>query len=288
MGSDSPWLGSPPIPQAFDTDRSLWPASAVVLRTGPEDSRYEVRQLATGKIVARGVAGDGALGVIGNLFVRQTEKRELSAVDVTTGDEVWTRPADFLSAARAPDDSLDWLAFPDGVVLLSSALRDIDDLAIGDHLHVLDPRSGKVTEEPTRLPGASGAIVVPADGPEITAASAIAGPMPRVPVIEDWIDDHVLADGRAYEAKLDRRDSAATTTQVGWQQLVPQLAGKDRLAIVVHDRRSGKRLVRHTRKGENEFYVHSEGDRLVVTDDGRDYVVKPWRRRPPSRRPWCA
>jgi hypothetical protein len=44
---------------------------------------------------------------------------------------------------------------------------------------------------------------------------------------------------------------------------------------VVHDRRSGKRLVRFARKGDNEIYAHSEGERLVIYDDGRDYVVKP-------------
>jgi outer membrane protein assembly factor BamB len=276
MTADSPWLGSPPIPQAFDTDRSLWPASAVVLRTGPEDDpRYEVRQLATGKVVARGPARDAALGVIGNLFLRQSEQRDMTAVDITTGHDVWTRPADELFAARAPDRSLDWLAFPDGAVLLSSALRDLDDFAIGDHLHVLDPRTGRLTEQPTHLLGASGTVVVPADGPAVTEAAATAGLAPRTPVIEDWIGNHVIADGHTFKAPLDRRDSAATTTQVGWQQLLPQLAGKDRLGIVVRDRRTGKRVARYARQGDNEIYAHSEGERLVIYDDGRDSVVKP-------------
>ena len=78
-----PWLGSPPIAQSLGADRSLWPASAVILRTPPEGRRYEVRRLDTGKVVARGRRGDGALGVVGNLFLREDEKGELTATDVT-------------------------------------------------------------------------------------------------------------------------------------------------------------------------------------------------------------
>ena len=51
-----PWLGSPPIAQSLGADRSLWPASAVILRTPPEGERYEVRRLDTGKVLARGDA----------------------------------------------------------------------------------------------------------------------------------------------------------------------------------------------------------------------------------------
>ena len=49
-------------------------------------------------------------------------------------------------------------------------------------------------------------------------------------------------------------------------RLLPPLA-------VAHDRRTGKRLVRHF--GEKGVYLRSEGERLVIADDGRDYVVKP-------------
>ena len=81
----SPWLGSPPIAQSLDADRSLWPASAVIVRTPPEGKRYEVRRLDTGKVLARGDAEDEALAVIGNLFLREDEGRVLSATDVTLG-----------------------------------------------------------------------------------------------------------------------------------------------------------------------------------------------------------
>ena len=110
-----PWLGSPPpIAQSLGADRSLWPASAVILRTPPEGRRYEVRRLDTGKVVARGDAEHGAVGVIGNLFLREDDNGELSATDVTSGDQIWKRAAvDRLQAARTPDGSLDWLGLPD-------------------------------------------------------------------------------------------------------------------------------------------------------------------------------
>ena len=72
-----------------------------------DGERYEVRQLATGKVVARGTAARDAVGVTGNLFLRETEQaRRCRPLDVTTGREAWTRAADELHAARAPDGSL--------------------------------------------------------------------------------------------------------------------------------------------------------------------------------------
>jgi hypothetical protein len=111
---------------------------------------------------------------------------------------------------------------------------------------VLDPRTGKLTLHQTHISGASSAVVVPADGPPITAGNATAGTAPRTPVIEDWIGHNVLGDGRRYKA-----------------------------GIVVHDRRSGGRVGRHPRQGDGQVYIHSEGERLVIYDQGRDYVVKP-------------
>ena len=266
-----PWLGSPPIAQALQTDRALWPASAVIVASG---DRYEVRQLATGKVVARGTAEDDGLGVIGNLFLRETEKGVLSAIDVTTGREVWTRPADGLKAARAPDGSLDWLGIPDGGLILTRGLSDMDRLNLGDTLRVLDPRTGKLTERPTHVLGASSATVVPTDGPAVTAASATASVAPRVPVVNAYLDDRVLADGRVYRARLEKRGIGATPTQVGWGQSVHAFADGDRRGAVVRDRRSGRELVRYVGESDNVF-VRSEGERLVIYDGSRDLVVKP-------------
>jgi outer membrane protein assembly factor BamB len=271
----SPWLGSPPIAQALDTDRDLWPASAVILRTSPEDERYEVRLLSTGKVVARGPGrDDGALGVSGNLFLHETEKGELSATDVTTGRVVWTRKADGMMAARAPDGSLDWIGIPDGGLILSRGLRDMDRLALGDTLRLLDPRTGKLTERPTHVIGAGGAVVVPTDGPPVTAENPTAGATPGVPVIGAYLNDEVLADGRVYRADFEKRAIGATPTQVGWGQRVHALARGDRAGAVVRDRRSGRELVRYVGESDN-VYVRSEGERLVIYDGSRDRVVKP-------------
>ena len=78
-------------------------------------------ELASGDVVTRGRFGDDALGVTGHLFLRETEKGVVSATDVTTGREVWTRKADGRRVARAPDDSFDWVGIPDGGLILTGA-----------------------------------------------------------------------------------------------------------------------------------------------------------------------
>jgi hypothetical protein len=131
------WLGSPPIAQSLDTDRSLWPASAVILRTPPEGARYEARQLATGKVVAWGISDEAAVAVVGNLFLREEGKGVLTAIDVTTGADFWKRATgDTLRAARTPDGSLRWLGLPDGGLILASGLRNTEDLPVTDTLRV--------------------------------------------------------------------------------------------------------------------------------------------------------
>jgi outer membrane protein assembly factor BamB len=272
--SSPPWLGSPPIAQALQVDRPLWPASAVIVT---RDERYEVRQLASGKVVAQGTTAREAIGVTGNLFLRETEKGELSALDVTTGRRAWTRKADGLNAVRAPDGSLDWLGIPDGGLIMIRGLRDMDHLDIGDTLRVLDPRTGKLTERPLGVLGAGGAVVVPADGPPVSAETATAGATPRVPVIGAYLDDEVLADGRRYKAEYEKRGIGATTTQVGWGQRVQPFAGGERAGAVVRDQRSGRERVRYVGESDNVF-VRSEGERLVIHDGSRELVVKPERR----------
>ena len=268
------WLGSPPIAQALGVDRPLWPASAVVLVTGREGERYEVRHLETGEIVVRGRSSDTSLAVTGNLFLRDTGKGVLSATDVATGNMVWTRERDGRVVARAPDDSFQWLGIPDGALIMTGAHPDMDSLTLGDELRVVDPRTGKLTEHPTHIRGASGAVVVPTDWPPVTAETATAGATPRVPVISAYFDDRVLADGRVYRAELDKRDIGATPTQVGWRQRVHAFADGDGAGAVVRSRRSGREIVRYAGESRN-VSVRSEGERLVVYDGSRDLVVKP-------------
>ncbi len=275
LASNGPWLGSPPIAQALGSDRPIWPASAVIVRVPPGGARYELRELATGKVLGRGTGTDDALGVIGNLFLRQTEDGALSATDVAAGRQVWERPADGQVAARTPEGSLRWLAMPDAALLLGGELRDIEDLALTDTLPILDPRTGRVTERRTGGEGSNSAVVVPLDGPPVTAGTAAAPPAPRMPAIAAYVEDEVLADGRRYRTdRLDRRDIGTTATQVGWGRDVQPFGGGERAGAVVHDRRTGKRLVRYA--GESRSVsVRSEGERLVIYDGGRDLVVKP-------------
>ena len=270
----SEWLGSPPIAQALGADRPLWPASAVILGTGREGERYEVRQLATGEVVARVRARGNSLGVTGNLLLRETEKGVLSATDVTTGNVVWTRELDGRTVARAPDDSFAWLGIPDGELIMTGAHPDLDSLTLGDELRVIDPRTGKLTEHPTHVRGATGTVVVPTDGPPVTAETATGGATPRVPVIGDYFDDRVLADGRVYRAEFEKRGIGATARQVGWGQPVHAFGHGDRAGAVVRDRRSGREIVRYT--GEDRYVgVRSEGERLVISDGSRELVVEP-------------
>ena len=270
-----PWLGAPPIAQSLDTDRSLWPASAVILRTPPEGERYEVRRLDTGKVVARGDAEHEALAVIGNLFLRENGDGVLSATDVTSGEQVWKRGyVDRLRASRTPDGSLEWLGLPDGGLILTSGVTNTEDLPISDRLRLLDPRTGKLTEHPVGDLMSNSVHAVPADGPEITAETATAGVAPRVPVLWSPFYKKVSAGGRILRTgSVGIRGLAATATQVGWDRDVHAFASGDHNGAVVYDRRTGKRLVRHF--GEKGVYLRSEGERLVITDDGRDYVVKP-------------
>jgi outer membrane protein assembly factor BamB len=268
------WLGSPPIAQALGVDRPLWPASAVVLETGREDERYEVRQLETGEVVVRGRSRDTSLAVTGNLLLRDIGQRVLSATDVTTGKVVWTREADGRTVARAPDRSFDWLGIPDGALIMTGAHPDMDSLTLSDELRVVDPRTGKLTEHPLHIRSAGGTVVVPTDWPPVTAETATAGATPRLPVIGDYFDDRVLADGRVYHGEFGKRGIGATPTQVGWGQPVHAFGHGDRAGAVVRDRRSGRELVRYA--GESDSVdVRSEGERLVIYDGGRDLVVKP-------------
>jgi hypothetical protein len=272
-GLRGPWLGSPPVAQALQLDRPLWPASAVILAMGREGERYEVRLLDSGKLVARGKLRDEALGVAGNLFLRDAGG-ELSATEVTTGRAVWTRKADGLRAARAPDRSLDWLAMPDGGLLMTQGIRDSEDMPVLDHLRVLDPRSGELTDHRVGDVDSGTASAVPADWPPITAETASKGVAPRVPVLWNSLDDRVAADGRVYRTgRLGPRAVAVTTTQIGWDPDVRPFAGDDRNGAEIYDRRTGERIVRFA--GEHDVNVRSEGERIIVRDGQRDHVVAP-------------
>ena len=268
------WLGSPPIAQALGADRPLWPASAVILETGREGERYEVRQLATGEVVARGRAGDDSLAVTGNLLLRETEKGVLSATDVTTGSEVWTREADGRTVARAPDDSFTWLGIPDGGLIMTGGHPDMDSLDARGRA----ARARPAHRQADRAPHARPRREWHRGGADRRAAG-------------DRRDRHRGRDAaRAGDRRLLRRPGPGRRPRVPRRvrearhrshtdagRLGPagaRLRDGDRAGAVVRDRRSGRELVRYA--GENDYVsVRSEGERLVIYDGGRDLVVKP-------------
>lgn len=57
---------------------------------------------------------------------------------------------------------------------------------------------------------------------------------------------------------------------MGWESGQPSWASGDRDGAEVRDRRSGRHLVRYV--GE-DIDIRGEGDRLVITDGEREYVV---------------
>ena len=116
---DGAFLGAPGGGEQLNERAKLWPASVVIVRVPPEGARYEVRALATGRVVARGSAERDLLGVTGNLFLRATEEGALSATDVASGREVWTRRRTSSSAVRAESVRSDWLGMPDGGLVLT-------------------------------------------------------------------------------------------------------------------------------------------------------------------------
>jgi hypothetical protein len=143
-----------------------------------------------------------------------------------------------------------------------------------DHLRVLDPRSGELTDHRVGDVDSGTASAVPADWPPITAETASKGVAPRVPVLWNSLDDRVAADGRVYRTgRLGPRAVAVTTTQIGWDPDVRPFAGDDRNGAEIYDRRTGERIVRFA--GEHDVNVRSEGERIIVRDGQRDHVVAP-------------
>lgn len=213
--------------------------------------------------------------MIAKLFLRERRDGVLTATDVTSGEQIWKRSAaDRLRPSRTPEGSLEWLGLPDGGLILTSGLSNTEDLPVSDRLRVLDPRTGKLTEHAVGDLQSTYVQAVPADGPEITAETATAGAAPRVPVLWSPFYKKVAAGGRILRTgRVGVRGVAATATQVGWSRDVHAFASGDRNGAVVYDRRSGRRLVRSA--GEKHAFLRSEGERLVIAADGRDYVVKP-------------
>ncbi|WP_028067922.1 outer membrane protein assembly factor BamB family protein [Solirubrobacter soli] len=267
--SSEPWLGAPRT-QAGTTG-ALWPASIVVLRSGKRGEHYEVRALEDGRVLER---GEDATAVTGSTVVHSEFGGDLWATDAFTGRELWRRDGDGDHAVRSAEGLLTTVGLPDGSVLLTRTVYRLPLLVSGDRLRTVDPRTGKLTETPRRLQGAVDVVDPPPAA--VTAETARDGVPARTPVVVKTVDgDALQADGRVYDTgDLEVFSAAATAAQVGWESDQPAFGRGDRDGAEVHDRRTGKRLVRFT--GEH-VDIRSVGERLVIStgdeDHRRDYVV---------------
>ncbi len=246
------FLGVPlPTRQLVD-DIPLWPASFVVLR---DDDRFEARDLATGRVVAR---GDEKTGLIGSVLVRADNEGAVSATDLETGRQLWSKER--LDLTQTPMLRANSLAMPGGALLAEGDW--LESLMVGDTLEVVDPRTGNLTERPTDLP------------PDIVDIASTDRPDAPPAILwndyegKDTDDSEVLVDGRHYLRKRVR-DVALTPTEAGFESTQAPWGHGEHRVVEVYDRRSGKRLVRYL--GENTT-VSSAGERLVIAEgDDRDH-----------------
>jgi hypothetical protein len=272
------FLGSPGGGEQLQDRERLWPARAVIVRIPPKGVRYEVRELSSGRVITRGSTEDESLGVIGNRFLRVTDDGVVSATDISSSLEVWTRAADGLIPARAESVQSQWLGIPDGGLILVPRVESLPTVSIGDTLRLLDPRTGKATEHPIDLPSGP-REVFPGPPPDVTAETANedAGVAPRVPVLQAVTtgDAPLFIDGRRYDVgDIDFRSIDVTSRQVAWERPMKSFGRGERDGIEVIDRRTGKRLVRYI---GDEVRVRSVGERLVIGDgdaeEDQEYVV---------------
>ena len=110
----------------------------------------------------------------------------------------------------------------------------------------------------------------------ITAESVTDGPPVRAPALRSDGDvSEIYADGRVYRLDdYERNSIGATRTQVGWEASMSRFGGGRHDGVEVRDRRSGERLVRYVGDG-GAVVVRSAGERLVIADGQREYLVAP-------------
>ncbi len=246
------FLGVPLPTRQLADDIPLWPASFVVLR---DDDRFEARDLATGRVVAR---GDEKTGLIGSVLVRADDEGAVSATDLQSGRELWRNER--LDLTQTPMLSARSLAMPGGALLAEGDW--LESVMVGDTLEQVDPRTGKVTERPIDLP------------PDIVDIASSDRPDAPPAILwndyegEDTDDSEVLVDGRHYlRQRVD--EIALTPAQAGWESTQAPWGHGTHRVVEVYDRRSGKRLVRYV--GANTT-VSSAGERLVVAEgEDRDH-----------------
>ena len=232
-----------------------WPASIALLRSG---KRYEVRDLASGRVLRGGNADGEANAVSGKVVVHAVFAGPTWAEAAVSGRELWRRPADETShPVRNQGTDLGQLGLPDETLILTKDGEPLPSLTIGDTLRLVDAlhRQAYRAREPARRPG-RGRAQRPArrSRPVLDARRRRrAGGRPR------------LRHGRA-AGRLRRRDR----DRVGWESAQPAFASGLRDGAEVHDRRTGRRLVRYT---GDRVSIRSVGERLIITDGDREFVV---------------
>ena len=242
-------------PYTGDAPPPLWPAGVVLLRRTPTD--YDVRDIRTGAILRRWTAEHEAVAITGSTIVRSAADGTTWGVDAFTGREVWRRPADGLHPALSPGSVT--LGLPGGTLLFSRTDRVLPTFFDPDVIRMVDPRTGRASQVRKRIEG--DVTIADTGTGELTAAVARTGLAPSVPVFS--ADGAVQADGRVYETgSLPYGGAAVTAAQVGWDI--------DQGGAEVHDRRTGRRRVQ---LNGAQVTVRAAGERLVITDDGRDLVV---------------
>jgi hypothetical protein len=259
---DNSFLGAPQLRRDSTVAPPLWPASFVIVHVPPDRTRYEARDLRTGRVLARGDAKATATASIGNVLLR-ADLKTVTATDVGSGRTLWRRSTEDGVPVRTVTVTAKMLAVVDGGLLLTREFRAMPEFDNGDPGRILDPRTGKVSEH--RL-GVTGYASVYGTG---TAT-------PGVPVLRDSgePDDQLVVDGRHYvRERLDPFEVAATTTQAGFKSTLSVYGLGKRRGIEVYDRRGG----RVARFVAVDAHVRSAGERLVISvgqdDDKRSYVV---------------
>ena len=179
----------------------------MLLRTPGTPARYQVRDLATGRVVLRGGGARESAAVVGKLLVRAGQQGPTTATDLTTGREAWRFEEGNLTPMRAARGETATLGMPDGGLLMSTQYQALPEISIGDELRVLDPRTGRLTVETADVDGFEEELAPTLDTP-ITAQSVAEGPPARTPALRSDGDvSEIYADGRIYRLDDYERNS---------------------------------------------------------------------------------
>lgn len=266
VSSDSELLGTPEQDQQELPYDALWPASVVVIRAPGKNAPFEARELSSGRVLERWT-GDDAVSVIGHLVVRADDDGNIRARDEIAGRDVWTRKAsDGLNPVRGPSTHHKSIAMPDGGMILVSRYETLPYVSIGDTLHALDPRTGKVTDHPLDL-SANAISISSTDGPAVTEQSATAGVAPLLPGLRAFTDadeDELWIDGHVYKPE-DHSGSTIplTAAQTAWTSDLHVWGLGTRRGVQVYDRRTGKRVVRFI---ADQARVRAIGEAIVLSE----------------------